>query len=418
MLPLLIISSYPAKGYTHGKGTVGIASYAKNTLLGIKSAAKKEANDLEITVLAEKLGDTPSQYIENNINVNRSWKRNSIFSYINLMWETVKRPSYNTVLFEFELAMFGGALSLIPLPFFLLILKILGKKVFLVSHQVVVDINSMANHVGIKPKGFKTKILNYFIGLFYRLTLATAFKVIVFEEYLKNELGRFGDKDKILVIPHGVEEFKSKITYTQARKQLGIRNEFAILYFGFIAWYKGTDWIVEEVLKNKGKNIKLIIAGGANPNHADKKFYLDYIKSIQDKAKNSNGKIEVTGFVNEADISKYFIVSDIVALPYRTFMSSSGPLSIALSFNKPFIVSDKLEGIFQNQDMKLALKSARLKKEDFIFNFSDKGFIKDLLQKYTKSIKRIQIFADEIKTQRSFEKIGRIYLENIYEKGN
>lgn len=415
MLPLIVISSYPAKGYIHGKGTVGIASYAKNSLLGIKDAAKKEGNGLEVAVLAEKLRDTPSQYQENGFKIYRSWERNNIYSYIILLWEIIKRPSYKTVLFEFELAMFGGALSLIPLPFFLFILKTLGKKVFFVSHQVVVDINSMANHVGIQPNSLNTKILNYFIAVFYRLILAAAFRVIVFEEYLKNELGRFGNNAKILVVPHGVEEFNSKIKYAQARKQLGLKKEFVILYFGFIAWYKGTDWIVDRI---RNKNIKLIIAGGANPNHADKKFYMDYVNSIQEKAKQSDNSISVTGFVNQSRIAKYFEACDVVVLPYRTFMSSSGPLSIALSFNKPFIVSDKLEGIFQNQDMKLALKSTRLKKEDFIFDFSNKSFLRELVQKYTKNIKRIQEFDSKIKTQRSFEKIGRIYLDNIYETIN
>ena len=28
---------------------------------------------------------------------------------------------------------------------------------------------------------------------------------------------------------------------------MNINNEFVILYFGFVAWYKGADWIVEKI---------------------------------------------------------------------------------------------------------------------------------------------------------------------------
>ena len=46
----------------------------------------------------------------------------------------------------------------------------------------------------------------------------------------------------------------------------------------------------------------MIIAGGANPNHKDKIFYQKYVKRIEQEAKNSEGKILVTGFVDENKI--------------------------------------------------------------------------------------------------------------------
>ena len=85
---------------------------------------------------------------------------------------------------------------------------------------------------------------------------------------------------KITIIPHGVEKFEEKITRKKQGKFLGKENEFVILYFGFIAWYKGTDLLL-DIYKPQRK--KLIIAGGANPNHFDKNHYLKYLKSVGKK---------------------------------------------------------------------------------------------------------------------------------------
>ena len=67
---LVVISSYPEKGFTHGRKTVGVASYTKNTLLGIKDLNK----NLKIVVLGEIL-DKPEQYLEEGIQIKRIWKR-------------------------------------------------------------------------------------------------------------------------------------------------------------------------------------------------------------------------------------------------------------------------------------------------------------------------------------------------------
>jgi len=58
------------------------------------------------------------------------------------------------------------------------------------------------------------------------------------------------------------------------------------------------------------------------------------------------------GFLDEKDLPVYFGAADLVVLPYRTFMSSSGPLSLAQAMGKPFILSEEAARVLKTQDFK------------------------------------------------------------------
>lgn len=408
---LLIISSYPSKGVTHDKKTVGIASYAKNTLLGIK-----EANpDLYIDVLAEKLEEEKS-YTEDGIDVKRVWERGKMTSFIKLFNEARKNQSKH-ILIEFEVSMFGNALQTSPLPFLILLLRLFGKNVTVVLHQAITDLDAFEGHTNISAKSVKSKFLSFAIKSFYFLLFLASNKIIVFEKSLKN---RFSDIPKIHVIPHGVQIMKRQISQAEARNKLNIRNNaFVILIFGYVAWYKGTDWIVDQVNKLKNeeefKNTLLIIGGGPNPNHENKKFYMDYVGKVIKNSENSIAKY--TGFVNEDEISFVYEASDLVILPYRTFMSASGPLSLAYSFEKPALVSNRLSEIFETQDIKDVIEKNGLTKEDLSFDLTEESFkniiIKAKDKEYLRTLEKI---SREISEKRSFKAIGKMYSDVIFSK--
>ncbi len=411
---LIVITSYPEKGKIHGVETVGIASYTKNTLLSILKAAKKIKKNPHIVVLAEQINtEKENIYTDEGMKVYRIWKRGSILTYFQLTSKVLRFWQTKKILIEFELSMFGHYLNLILFPLFLLLLKIFGKEIIFVSHQVVDDIGLISGHIGIEKNSFKADMINVFISFFYRLTLRCVSKVIVFEDYLKEKLSKFIDKEKIVVIPHGVESFKNVVKKDDARKILGLKDEFIILYFGFIAWYKGTDWIVEKI---KNEDIKLIIAGGANPNHKDKKFYMNYVKNVTDQAEKTNGNIITTGFVEEKQIPLYFSACNLVVMPYRTLMSSSGPLSLALSFQKPFLISQPMEGIGRTKDFSEIMDKCKIELKDICFDLSDNSFEKKIsrLSEKKEFLKGLSTFSKMLNRKRSFEKIGNQYYQEIF----
>ena len=417
MEKILVISSYPTKKTTHGSQTVGVASYTKNTLSAIGKAQKKK---ISFKVLAEKLNGE-SGHTEGIVTVDRIWKRNSLTTFLNLGKAIIKEKEIKTVVIEFELSMFGTLIHLLPFPLFLLFLKLMSKKIILVCHQVIPNIEELGPHINIsETQSITTLFMNAALILFYRMILLMSEKVIVFEEILKNRLVKYGNKKKIRVIPHGVESFSIKASKSEARKKLSLSNSsFVVLSFGFLAWYKGTDWLIQAVKhikdnrKLKGKPVQLVLAGGANPNHLDKDYYNRYIGMIESECKKND--IVLTGFVSEKDIPLYFKASDLVVLPYRTLMSSSGPLSITFSFNKPFLLSPKLKGILSTGDMKNALKALKLSEEDVVFSDFNQDFKKKLqkIKNSTSLQTKLTKLSYMLQKERSWELVGRRYYEEI-----
>lgn len=415
---LLVITSYPPKSEVHGKGVVGIASYAKNTLTSLF----KQDKNLKISVLAEKLKKNEfHEYADDGISVARVWKRGSFLTFPILLKESLKRENNSQkILIEFELSMFGGIFTLLPFPFFLFILKILGKKTHIVLHQVVMNMDEIGPHLNITQKSLKASLYSYGMKFFYKLLILLSHEIIVFEEKLKDDLQKIGKNSKIAVIPHGVEVNQSTLSQSKARKELNIpESSFVIVVFGFLAWYKGSDFIVQTIAdlkksESKLKNIHLIMAGGPNPNHMSKDFYVEYIQSIEKTAK-ENG-ITITGFVDETKINQYYQASDLIILPYRTFMSSSGPLSLAFTYNKPVIFSEPLRPYFKSVDINDALNQSRITEDDLIFKLTPES-LSSLLKSVTEHkevLDKLTHFSTLIGKKRSWNMIAKLYYEKLF----
>lgn len=413
---VVVISSYPSKEHIHDSYLGGVASYAKNTLLALKKIKKN--TQLDITVLADQVNQH-TDYVQKNIRVKRFWRKNSLLIFPKLIREIMtNEKDANTIIIEFEHQMFGGPLALLGFLPFLVILKLTQKRVITVCHQVIPDMHEIGPHINVRSNSTKAAIMNIMLSIFYRILLFSNSKVIVFEENLKLRLSKYGDKKKIVVIPHGVQTFLAKPNKISARKHLKIeQKKFVILLFGFLGWYKGTDWAIHTIKsikeKNPNRNVELIIAGGPNPNLEEKAHYIKYIKNVQLTCAEQG--IRLTGFVPEKDIPFYYSAADLVVLPYRSFMSASGPLSLALSFNKPFLVSPKLKAVFATKDMQEQMKDSKIKEGDMHFEDFNGDFSKKVgrLEKNIKLRKRISKFVEKVQKKRSWDIIGNQYYNEI-----
>jgi glycosyltransferase involved in cell wall biosynthesis len=428
---LIVVTSYPPEGQTHGNTTVGVASYAKNTLLALSYA-----KPLQILVLAEELPNSSSDYHEDNIHVVRCWRRNSFSAYLDIL-KHINKHKTKPVLFEFEMAMLGNPALNVFVPLFLTFLRLSGRSVTTVLHQVVLDFGEISGHIGQKKDSPLNPILSFLAKNFYRLVVALSTKVIVFEQFLKNRLDR--NNPKIVIIPHGVEsqnavksvggEAKEANGAQSSEQSEGVstgnsfsshkKNDFIVTVFGFLAWYKGTDWITKVFAdyfsQHPKSNIKLVIAGGPNPNHLDKPYYKDYLVKIQSNVAKYPQNISLTGFVSEADIQKYYQESDLIVLPYRVGMSSSGPLSIAFTHHKPFLVSSKIAPILLTDDIMTSLKSLHLNPLSLTFTLSPKHFWHRLLalKNHPDKLAKVATLSTKIEKSRNWSSIGQRYLQSL-----
>lgn len=141
---------------------------------------------------------------------------------------------------------------------------------------------------------------------------------------------------KVFVVPHGLYDVYYQAHDRQVSMgELGIEEEFVVLYFGLIRKYKGVPYLVEAFNKlpqDVARHSRLVIAGedwGDETSLADLINASPYIGQITYKPE----------FVADEMIPKYFSAADVVVLPYlRT--TGSGVANIAMAYGKPIITSD------------------------------------------------------------------------------
>lgn len=394
---IYFISSYPERGLIHGKKTVGVASYTKNLILNIKKSILKIkifAETFEFTKKEktfEDIFENRGKYIEDNVEVERIWKRNNLKSIIKTFF---KIPKNSTLLIPIEFYMFGGIIEMISALLCMFFLKTTKKvRVISIVHQVV------ENFDNIEKSKLTSFIKNNLVKIYYFLISISSNKIVVFEEYFQKSF----NKKKVIVIPHAIEETNFDI------QKKDVKFASNLLYFGFISPYKGVDDLLNKYTDDCGK---LAICGGANPNHIKNKEYHQFIKKIFDRFEKE--MIFPTGFVKENEIPYKFINTNIVVLPYRNFFSSSGPLSLAFTYEKPFILSYPLSKYFDSKDFKEALKETNLTKEIFLFDFLDKeSKLNEKIEEINKNKKNIIEFIKIIKEKRSWQNIAKEYLKLI-----
>lgn|SRR3989338_6339047 len=408
---LLLISPFPSKRGIYDNQYSALASFAKNT---IESLINKKKN-LKVLVLADRIPQG-KDWKSKNVKVSRVWSRNNILTYIPLIREVLINKSYQKILIELEWGFFGrNPLILALWPFYLLFLKILRKDITIVMHGIAVDFMKLSPQLGLEKKSLTSRLLNIGIKLFYWAIISLSTKVIVLEKYFADLINSYYRSDKASFIPHGVDSRTSHISKTSARKKLEIDNKsFVILNFGFINWYKGSDLIVDIFQKFitglpfRKRKIHLIMAGGVSNIHHQDRYYRKFTQKILEKVA-VTPEIKLTGFLPEKDIGTYFVASDLVILPYRLFISSSGPLSFALSYKKPFLLSRNLSGYFQSPDFREGLIKVKLNAKDLLFDFNSADFIRSL-KRIRKKLIKVKRLSNYLYNQRKWVNVASTYI--------
>ncbi len=412
---VLVISTYPPKGSLYGHKLSAVASYAKNTLTSIKDL------EIEFVVLADKNQD-PDSYREGNVCLRRVWSTDDYFVLWRLVREIRKHQDAKTIFVEFEWTMFGKRMWLSGFfPLFLLALNLMHKHVIVVTHAVLLDAAEVSGQIGSSSGSLRVRLLSLGLKCLYWTIVRLSKKVVVFEEHLRSRLiGLAGRDKKIVTIPHGVEIVRYKYPPSVAKHKLGLTtDEFVVMAFGFHVWYKGTDWIASQFADffqaNPDSKLVLYLVGGPSPKYLDDSVYQNFLSKIDRAAKSSKGKIKVTGFVDEQDIGLYYAASDLVVLPYRVFVSSSGPLSLAFSYAKAFLLSQPLHDYFETDDFARSAKASAVKCDECVFSFRE-GELLDLIKK-VKSDKakrqKLEKFSRLMAESRSWSKTGQKYRQMI-----
>ncbi len=411
---LLVITSYPnPNGHRYGHRDLNaVAWHSEKTLKNI-------SKDRRVIVLAEKAHDEDQSFYANkNLYIKRVWSKTNHFSMLLIILEVLKLNYIKSVLVPFEFNVFGGTVHNIFFLFVLAFMRLLGKKVVIEVHQVIEDIKELEKHINI-TNPLLQKFFDAGLKAYYFLFGLLASDIIVFEQELKIRLAKYVDKDKIQVLSLATKKSKA-VGKRSARTTLGLpAKDFLVMVFGYINGYKGIDFAIDSFSRSKIRNAKLVVAGGKNPYLRDKKFYQRFYKKIMKHAKMS-GRVVTTGFVPDNKVASYFSAADLVALPYEVFMSASGPFSLALSYGKPVILSEKLIPYKESSDFKEGMKYTGLNTKDLFFKLKRESFM-TLIKKTKnskKQMRKLSLFSKKLSEKRDSGKLDFEYKKILFKNNN
>ena len=410
---LLVITSYPEKGVKYSDKQDAVAGFAKNRVLPL---AKKLASQNRRVVILTNFTHKPETYVEDGILIIRCFQRHHFQNFIALTSLCYQFNYIKNVLIEFEFSTFGDTLSTLFVPPFLLGLKLMNKRVFIELHQVLTYIDKISGHIGQCKHHLKTRLLGAVLKTFYQVITRQADHIIVLEDHLQTKLTTLTHQHNISVIPHGVDKQITQVDQSTAKQQLGFKStDYLVVCFGYITWYKGSDFIIKSFLHSPSlahnKNVHLIMAGGPSFTQSQKPHYRRYFQSVTTLVgKHTN--VHLTGFVPEDQIKTYYAAADLIVLPYRTFMSSSGPLSLALSYQKPFILSHKLTAYSKSADFAMSMEKTNTRIDDLVFHLSQQGISQSILKvKNSRPLQnQLTQFSTNLSNQRSFTKLADKYI--------
>lgn len=335
-----IIVTYPEKGVKHTNFS-GIAGYTKNLL---ESCDKEFKNKI---VIFSDIKNSKNSFMEDNMEINECWTRGNNNFDKQIIEEIKKYPNIKIVHIQHEFNLFGGSRTILKYLTLLKKLKKLGKKVIVTYHGVVAQKIINGNFNKVNQLGLPNFVIKKVFKYVYKKSSKHIDISIVHEEYFKETLIKdYGFKDnQIFVIPHGVESNLKSIPRDKARKELNIpENKKVLLFFGFLAGYKGVDLLVETFNQLEGDYL-LILAGG-KPKRVEKdkkynKWYEKFNNSIKD-----NPNVISTGFVEDDKITAYFSAADVLILPYLYMLSASGPMNFSMAYELPFLASDAFDEVW------------------------------------------------------------------------
>lgn len=311
-----MIAPYPRLGVLHG-GSSGVASYTANLARALADSGAA------VTVIApEQPGEAP-QANDGAVTVRRAFRVGPrAFPTAASAARDTRAPVIHV---QHELFLYGGPMAL---PGMLTALRPRRRSDALrvvTMHQVVDPEAVDRDFVRLHRLGVPGTAARFAISTVQRSIRSMSDAVIVHEPAFARHVRN------AVAVPHGVET-PAVVDRAQARAELGLDDNFVALCFGFVAPYKGLETAIEAA-RLAGPAVQLVVAGGAHPRLERRHGYATELRRL-------HGDVaRFTGFVDDADVGKWFRAADVVLLPYPAPHASSGALALALAYGTPVLAS-------------------------------------------------------------------------------
>ena len=375
---ILVISKYPYKNI--GDSFHGVAVYTKNTLEAIAKRTKQK-----FVVLVQDEYQRQPELINKQILVLPVFSANKwqMFSQLN---KTIKKFSkVENIQIHSEFYNSGDLLQMILLLPFLYRLRVSGKCISYIAHNVVNDLAFLAKHLSKNKESLKLQILTKLIPFYYSFLSLGVYQFVTLDKSIQERLQSYlFNQEKVKNTNIWLKENKlSKNKIENYRQELGFKqSDFVLAVYGFMSQYKGVDDLVKNFKKFKKNNpeskVKLLLAGGMAPSKKDQAVYQKFYADLE-KAAIKNKDIILTGFIAQKELNKYYSVADLAILPYKGILGASASLASILSYAKPFVLSEELVPYLKADDIQEINSTLRFDLDNLIVARDYKSFEELLL---------------------------------------
>jgi len=171
-----------------------------------------------------------------------------------------------------------------------------------------------------------------------RIGLRNADAFIALSRIVENEIKEYysGRNTYLSALPvYDCYNIEPDMDINKERDTLGFnKDNLVLLFFGYVRKYKGLDTLIDAMpaIVKKNPAARLLIVG---------EFYDSpekYYKLIESLGMKDYVKV-VQRFVPNEEVGKYYLMSNLVILPYRE-ATQSGVLNISYGFKKPVVVTN------------------------------------------------------------------------------
>jgi glycosyltransferase involved in cell wall biosynthesis len=270
------------------------------------------------------------------------WKQGVLYPF-NVFKEVLSKD-VNIIHVQHEFFLYGGIFSAAVFPLLLLLLRLIKKPIIVTIHGVI-SLSNINNEM-LAESGLRGSPFLFKLGLLLvvKVIVALSSNIIVtgrfFSRILQQEYRC--SKNKIHVINHvdPLEYSANPLDTEEAKTKLKLNKKKIVLFFGYLARYKGIETLIEafKLLSKKRSDVCLIICGGEHPRLRSNPSYRSFLLKLRAMASSCSGQVVFAGYVKEETVALLFSACDVVVVPYTVSLSSSGPLALALRYKKNVIV--------------------------------------------------------------------------------
>jgi glycosyltransferase involved in cell wall biosynthesis len=193
---------------------------------------------------------------------------------------------------------------------------------------------AFATHIPI----FMIRSAFYILNKVISVTAGTI--IILHKRYKEIMADDYGIRNTVY-IPIGLKEIRG-LTKQEAKKVLGIEDKFMLLFFGFVAPFKGIDFALEAVRmidQQVKERIVFIAAGSKLPSLENNPAVINYTQALKKQAIGLPVVFK-DYYIPEREAETLFSAADLVLIPYQ---KQSGPSEIfkkAALYKIPVIASN------------------------------------------------------------------------------